>query len=332
MPEGLGESPRPPRAGLAPAYPGSVSRRAQLDPRLGVRVLASRRLHYDHPAERHDDRPAHVRAASGLAVHGGRLVVVQDDASFLAVVTGDGVSAIKLPRGMHGRRRFEVALGNKYDKLDLESVIALGDELWAFGSGSLPMRDKICRVRHGVVRVWDSAPFYDRIREAIGGAINLEGVAAVGDELWLFHRGNTSAADAGPAVIRTPTAALRAWIDAEAKLPAIVTVDGYDLGTIEGHRLGFTDAIADGDRVLYLATAEDSPDAVMDGRVVGSHVGVIAGGEVRAAPLVVDGRPVKAEGLALDPERPSHGWIVLDPDDPRTPTRLLEVELAGPWS
>lgn len=308
-----------------------MTRRAQLDPRLGVRVLASRTLHYDHPAEPHDDRPGHVRAASGLAVHAGRLVVVQDDASFLAVVASDGVSAIKLPRGMHGRRRFEVALGNKYDKLDLESVVAVGDELWAFGSGSLPMRDKICRVRHGVVRVWDAAPFYDRLREALASAINLEGAALIGGELWLFHRGNTGPRDAGPAVIRIEMVALRKWIDAASQLPAILAVDGYDLGAVDGHRLGFTDAIADGDRVLYLATAEDSPDAVLDGRVLGSQVGVISHGEVRATPLVVDGRAVKAEGLALDPARTTHGWIALDPDDPRTPTTLLEVELAGPW-
>jgi len=172
-----------------------VRRRTQLDPSLAVRVLASRPLPYTSDAPAHDDRPAHVRAASGIALHGGRLVVVQDDASFLAVVASDGVSAIKLPRGIDGRRRFEVALGNKLDKLDLESCVAIDDELWAFGSGSLPIREKVCRVRQGVVRVRDAEPLYRLLREAFGGPLNLEGAARVRDELWLFHRGNTGPDD-----------------------------------------------------------------------------------------------------------------------------------------
>ena len=131
-------------------------RRAKVDPALEVRVLGSRALRYDQPSDPRDDRPDHVRAASGLAIYGGRLVVVQDDASFLAVVASDGVSAIKLPRGLDGRRRFEVAIGNKLDKLDLESCIAIDDELWAFGSGSLPIREKICRVQHATPRVVDA--------------------------------------------------------------------------------------------------------------------------------------------------------------------------------
>jgi hypothetical protein len=68
-----------------------------------------------------------VRAASGVVRIGGDLYIVQDDASFFAVRRADGsVSAIDLPAGPGGRRRFEVALGNKMDKLDLESRRADG--------------------------------------------------------------------------------------------------------------------------------------------------------------------------------------------------------------
>lgn len=307
-------------------------RRVQVDEALAVNVIASRALRYDRPAEPGDDRPDHVRAASGLAVHGGRLVVVQDDASFFAVVTADGVSAIKLPRGLDGRRRFEVALGNKLDKLDLESCVAIGDELWAFGSGSLPIRDKICRVQHSQPRVLDAAPFYARLREALGSGINLEGVARVGDELWLFHRGNTGGSDLGPAILRVSLEAMRAWLDARAQLPTIDAIEGYDLGEIAGQRLGFTDAVAHAGRVLYLATAEATANAIDDGAVLGSQLGVISHDAVRAAPLVgPDGGPIKAEGLALDPERPGRGWVVLDPDDPDEPATLLDIELVGPW-
>jgi hypothetical protein len=307
-------------------------RRARLDPELGVRVVGARELPYDRPADPQDDRPDHVRAASGLAVHSGQLVVVQDDAQFLGVVGNDGVGALKLPRGLGGRRRFEVALGNKLDKLDLESVVAIGDELWAFGSGSLPIREKICRVHHGVPRVIDAAPFYARLREALGSALNLEGAARVGDWLWLFHRGNTGRADVGPAVFVVSIDGLRAWLEGRAGMPPVEEVVAYDLGHVGSRALGFTDAVAYGDRVLYLATAEAAANAVDDGAILGSQLGVIAADGVRAAPLAgLSGEPVKAEGLALDPDRPGHAWIALDPDDPNQPATLLEVELSGPW-
>ena len=41
----------------------------------------------------------------------------------------------------------------------------------------------------------------------------------------------------------------------------------YELGVIDGIPLGFTDATALGDAVLFSAAAEDSPDATRDGRV-----------------------------------------------------------------
>src|SRR5690606_19389198 len=93
------------------------------------------------------DRPAHVRAGSGLAWLGPRLVVVQDDASFLALLDAPDapVSAVALDHVAHGRRQFDDQRGNKKSKLDLEActvVCGRGDErMIAWGSGSLPIRE-----------------------------------------------------------------------------------------------------------------------------------------------------------------------------------------------
>jgi len=249
----------------------------------------------------------------------------------VAVVAGESVTAILLPRGSDGRRRFELALGNREAKLDLEACLAVDGELWAFGSGARPVREQICRVERGGARLVEAGPFYARLREALGGALNLEGVARVGAALWLFHRGNTGAGD-GPAVLEIELEALRRWLDGRGALPEVEGVVRYDLGALGGRRLGFSDACADRGRVFYLATAEASADAIADGRVLGSQLGVITDEGVRAAPLdAADGRPLKAEGLALDPERPDRAWIALDPDAPDEPAELLEVELTGPW-
>ncbi|HEY4181243.1 MAG TPA: hypothetical protein VGM90_30570 [Kofleriaceae bacterium] len=294
--------------------------------------MSTRALRYDTPSDPRDDRPAYVRAASGIAIQHGRLVIAQDDTLFFGVVSREGVSAMRLPRGLEGRRRFEVALGNKLDKVDLESCIVVDDELWAFGSGSLPMRDKICRVSEGVARMLDCAPLYARCREALDGCLNIEGAANVAGELWLFHRGNTGEHDPGPAVIRYSMEAFRAYL-AASPLPAILGVEEYTLGTIDGVRLGFTDAVAIGDRVLYLAAAEASANAVDDGRAAGSQLGVIdPDGRVRSAPITLDGKPIKAEGLALDPLAPTRGWVVIDPDDTEQPATLIDIELVGPWT
>lgn len=317
-------------------------RRASIDPRLSARITGVRPLVYTHDAHPDDDRPPHVRAASGIACDGRRLVVIQDDASFLATLEPDGtVHAIALPFGPNRRRRFEVALGNKLDKLDLESCVCVGDdEVWAFGSGSLPVRENIARLRGREASLVDASPLYRALRDALvrsargrpaegatSNILNLEGAAVVGDELWLCHRGNSGPSD-GPAIARLALAGLRALLEG-GDAPTIRAIDRYDLGRIGGSPLGFTDAAVRDGRVFYVAAAEASPDAIDDGAVLGSQLGVIDEAGVRAAPLVgLDGRPVKVEGLAFVGDRIV---VTLDPDDPAQPTPLCEVQLDGPW-
>ena len=161
--------------------------------------------------------------------------------------------------------------------------------------------------------------------------VNIEGACVVGKELWLFHRGNTGPHDAGPTVFRLAQAAFARWLASDGAMPEIDGALPYELGEVAGVRLGFTDAVAVGARVFYLAAAEASPNAIDDGAVLAAQLGVIEGDRVRAAPLMIDGVPVKAEGLAFDPKDPRHAWIAIDPDDVDAPARLYELELVGPW-
>jgi hypothetical protein len=281
---------------------------------------------------------------------GGRLVVIQDDCAFIGFVS-DQVTAMPLPRGPGGRRRFEDAIGNKADKLDLEACVVvpgdrtgegqLGDELWAFGSGSTPMREKIL-VYGFSTRLHDAGPLYRKLREELAApssnesfrvaqTVNIEGAALVGKELWLFHRGNTGPHDPGPVVFRLSRVAVQKWIASEGATPDIDAAVGYDLGLVDGHRVGFTDAVGVGARVFFLAAAEASSNAIDDGRVLASQIGVIDGDAVRMTTLEIDGVPVKAEGLAFDPANPRRAWLSIDPDDIAKPAKLYEIELVGPW-
>ena len=116
--------------------------RARRDHSLWATVLSRRPLRFAGGPDAAQDRPAHVRAGSGLAAAGGRLVVVQDDANFLALIDPgrpESARAIALPRGEDGARQFGDSRGNKHLKLDLEACVGTPDGSFvAFGSGSTP--------------------------------------------------------------------------------------------------------------------------------------------------------------------------------------------------
>ena len=300
---------------------------------------------------------------------GPRLAVVQDDAHFLALVDpATGLAdAVPLPRGSDGRRLFGARLGNKLQKLDLEACLTVSDPadgtalLLAFGSGATPERQRVAVVRglaagtaSAEVTVADASALYLALLvqpDFAGAELNVEGAACVatpaGPVVRLFARGNglgnalagaaDAAAGAAPANATSATCdlpldALLAHLLGTAPAPPPARVTRYDLGTLGGERLGFTDATPLGGGVLYLAAAERSADVLDDGPVTGSAVGRIAAdGSARWAPLTGPAGepfPRKAEGVA--PAGPGRLWVVLDEDDPDAPALLCDVALGGP--
>lgn len=326
---------------------------ARHDLSLGARVVRVVPLVYVAGADDALDRPAHVRAGSGLAWIGGTLAVIQDDAHFVALIdpqTGR-CRAVTLPAGEGGLRQFDDVRGNKRYKLDLEAALAVpdgrgGETLAAFGSGSTDRREQVLRVERLLdeepsIELQPASAFYARLREAAafsGSEMNVEGAAWRGGRIVLLNRGNGAPSeDRAPvdATCEVDWAALRAHLaDAANPAPSPGSIIQYDLGTIDGCRLTFTDAAAFGDGMIYTATAEASPNAVDDGPVAGSAVGVInADGEARYAVLrdaAGAGFDAKVEGVARGP-RPGTLYVVVDRDDPHRPSDLCEVELAGDW-
>jgi len=316
--------------------------RGRIDTSLRARVVSRTPLIYVENEDPCEDRPAFVRAASGIARFGDGFAIVQDDASFVALTGRDArARAIALPRGPDGRRRFEKRLGNKNEKLDLESCFAVGsgatERLFSFGSGSLPVRERVLVLcADGRPRVVDATELYRALR-ASGGFTgdappNIEGVAIVGGHVRVFHRANGEAGGTTRSVdIRLD--AFLAWIDGVGGLPVFSTPIRYDLGTISGVPLSFTDVSSHEATTFFLSCAEDSPDAIDDGAVLGSMLGVVAEGAARMAPLIDETRApqaLKAEGLVIDAEA-ARAFVVLDQDDPDVPSDLCEVALEGPW-
>lgn len=327
---------------------------ARRDPSLRARIVRTVPLVYAEGADAALDRPAHVRAGSGLAWIGGVLAVMQDDASFVALADpATGLCrAVTLPAGEGGLRQFDDLRGNKRHKLDLEACVAVpdgrgGETLVGFGSGSSARRERVL-LAEGLedadprIELRGASGFYARLREAAefaGSELNVEGAAWSGGRIVLLNRGNGAAGDdRGPvdATCQVDWPALRAHLADPAAHPAPSpeSIIAYDLATIDGCPLNFTDAAASGDILIYTATAEASPNAVDDGPVTGSAVGIIAGdGEPRFAVFeAADGTRFdgKVEGVARGP-RPGTLYVVVDRDDPHCPSELCEVELSGGW-
>lgn len=330
----------------------TAPRTVRPDPGLSARVLRTTPLLYAEGVDPALDRPAHVRAGSGIAWVGGRLAVVQDDAAFLALVdpATAHVRAIALEAAEGGIRQFDDLRGNKHLKADLEACVTVphggAEVLLAFGSGSSPMRERVLVAR----RLDTDAPSAELVhatalyaalraeRRFSGSEMNIEGAALVGSVVRLFNRGNGAARDGHLPVDAScdlPLAALLAYLDDPSRPPpAVEGVVQHDLDALDALRLGFTDATAHGGAVYFSAAAEDSPDATRDGRVAGSVIGVLddAGGRwtllLDAAGAPFDG---KVEGIAFWRDRPDRLWAVIDADDPERPSELCEIELSGSW-
>lgn len=318
--------------------------RARVVPGLAARVVSRRTLLYSRGADASLDRPAHVRAGSALAALGaGRLAVIQDDASFLAVVdlASGKVDDIAFP-SITGERQFDDLRGNKKRKLDLEATLALGDgSVIAFGSGSSDLRERIVLVAGDGVSIVEATDFYTELRASrtfSGSELNVEGAALDGDDIVFFQRGN-GAGEAVDATARVDAHALFAYLRGAAPSPALRSVTQWDLGrTATGVRLTFTDGARAPGGLAFLACAEDCPDATRDGPVSGVCIGRLddAAGKCEIGDVLAeDGSALldKAEGLAFadGAGRGRRAYVVIDKDDPALPSELLEIELGEAW-
>lgn len=259
-----------------------------------------------------------VRAGSALVRVGARLLAVQDDAFAAAWI--DPVAAAVTPVVLHGSGE---ALAKQH-KPDFEAAFLHRGRVWILGSGSRPNRCYLARVDpdRREAALFNALPLYGALERALGHAPNIEGAVPLADRLRLFHRGPGR----GGAASRSLDVPLDAL---ECGAPHVLAVARYDLGTLDGIALGFTDAVPlDDRRIAYLAVAEDTPDGIADGPIAGAAVGVLDGAGARWGLLrEADGHPCrrKVEGAVLEP---GGGWLLTDPDDAARPAELCRVELA----
>lgn len=327
---------------------------ASLDPSLHAIVDEVAPLFYSDGASPKHDLPAHVRAASAIRRLGPHLVIVQDDVNALAIRDDEGeIFPLMLARGHEGRRMFDDVIGNKRWKMDLEACALLPDRrLVAFGSGASPPRERIVVIsREAPAWIRDGAALYSALRAQrtfSGSELNIEGAVASGDQLLLFQRGNGERASGvqaeGALSNAAPVNAVGAldlgqfmrWLDdPAAAAPELVSITPFDLGAVANTVFGFTDAAVTADgRIAVLACAEDSPNALTDGPILGCRFGYLERGKQGSALRMTDimegsassnATRLKLEGIESRPGLDHEFDVVADADRPAEPSVLARL-------
>lgn len=292
---------------------------------MQVRVLSRTHLRFD------DGTP--VRAASAVARLGDGWLVAQDDATSAAWQRGGTVSRLRLLPPVEGLEEFSEAAGSKHLKPDLEAACGLEDgRVLLLGSGSTDARMRAVLVAvDGSTRVADLTPLYAAVQAALqlpAGVLNLEGACRRGGRLRWFHRGNPGADVPSSSVDVDLGALLAVFQGAWAGAVGVASVRHYPLGELHGVGLAVTDAVAlpDG-RVLVSAAAEDTPNAVDDGPVVGAALAVLDDHRVLAVAELPE--PHKVEGLAVHALTADGARLiaVVDADDASAASVRLELDV-----
>jgi hypothetical protein len=281
-----------------------------------IHVTKVRQLTLQAPSS--PERHRHLSAASGLVFAGDYLYVVADDEQSLGVFPAIGDAAGALMAIFSGELP-ATSSERKARKPDLEALTRLppfpgypDGGLFALPSGSRPNR------RTGALIPLD----------ARGGA---SGPPRLADRLRLLQRGGSR------------RHAENAWIDLilPEVLHAIATANSvdhatlvgtqiFDLGTIDGIPLAFTDgaALPDGS-IMFTAVAEDADNSYDDGPCVGAAVGM-AGNDGRLRFLERLDPTYKVEGIDARVEGDMITLLlVTDSDDENMPASLLAGEIPG---
>ncbi|CAN7426540.1 hypothetical protein LJR118_002767 [Acidovorax sp. LjRoot118] len=293
----------------------------------------------------HPRGQAHLSAASGLVRSGALLYLVADDEHHLGLLPAGAAVLQHLPQAplvqLHRILPGDLPAepkARKKRKPDLEALALLpaspahpSGALLALGSGSKPNRQRGVVIAldatgrpDGAAQVVDLSVLYAPLRSEFAD-LNIEGAFIGNDCLHLLQRGNKG--DARNACISYPLAPLLAWLaGTRTEPPVALRTTQFDLGSVDGVPLGFTDgaALPNGEGWLFSAVAENTDDSYADGECVASAIGWVGADGVleRMAPL--QGAP-KVEGIALAGDRL---LMVTDADDPERASRLLLIALA----
>ena len=270
-------------------------------------------------------------SASGVEIIGDTAFVIGDDSPYLYRLD----AATMAPTGrvaLFETTDFSSGRIPKPAKPDLECMAALTwpdgrAGLLLLGSGSRPNRARgwfvptEAEIPSIVPEALNLTLFYARLQDRlpVGAVLNLEAAATSATELLLFQR-TVGRAD-GAVVFVLPLAATLEFLVGISTVAPPGEVVWLALPAIGGCPAGFSGATFVDGHLFVAASVEDTADALLDGAVLGSFVGVVDVA-VRTSTFArlawADGRAYrgKVEGLAVRQQlAPGQFELLLVTDD-----------------
>ncbi|GAA4374335.1 DUF6929 family protein [Hymenobacter koreensis] len=290
-------------------------------------------------------------SASGIEVLGEVAYVIGDDSPLLYCLDAATLKP-NAPIRLFETAHFGTGRIPKNLKPDLECLTAASDAgqngLLIMGSGATAAREIGFWVdlpkHHGAeaeVHPLSLSVLYAAFRKALPGALvlNLESAAATATELFLLQRSVGTAA--GNLLFRGSLAGTLNLLRHRSHVVPAFRPQLYQLPSIEGKPAGFSGASVYKNKLFVTASVEDTVDAVADGAVLGSFVGIIDPQDTSTKALPVqmaqlqlpNGQPYrgKVEGVAVRREvSPHHYELLLVTDDDAGGSTAVVVELSMP--
>ena len=292
-------------------------------------------------------------SASGVEVVGDRAYIIGDDSPFLYCVDVHSFVAGE-PVTLFETAHFSTGRIPKSLKLDLESMTVVpgpsGEtNLLLLGSGATAARENgfwvvLTADAKAAATVYpvSLAGLYAALRGALpaGITLNIEAAATTQTELLLFQR--TVGSTAGNLVFHMPLQATLDYLRHRQTQVPTVRTQFYVLPTIDGKPAGFSGATVFNDTLFVTASVEDTNDAVADGTVLGSFIGILPSAKSKSAnstapttlPLtrlvLPDGQPYrgKVESVAVRRVlRPGQYELLLVTDDDAGGSTAVIVEV-----
>ncbi|TGE08196.1 DUF6929 family protein [Hymenobacter fodinae] len=225
-------------------------------------------------------------SASGIEVVGEVAYIIGDDSPFLYQLNAASLAAGERT-SLFETAHFSTGRIPKDLKLDLECLTVINTPgadagLLLLGSGATSAREQGFWVTlpsgaktGSTVYPVALSGLYAALRQHLpaGITLNLEAVAATTTELLIFQR--TVGSAAGNLAFRLPLPQVLHYLQHQTQAVPPIRTQLYQLPTIEGKPAGFSGATWFENQLFVTASVEDTQDAVQDGAVLGSLVGII---------------------------------------------------------
>jgi hypothetical protein len=226
-----------------------------------------------------------IGAASGLVFQENQLYIVSDNSSFLYHYLLETKELIKIPLTQNPQENIL-----KKEKFDFEALTQRGDKLYLFGSGSTENRNlRLCyNLKTHAISQRDLSKTYKKLIKKANisnNDFNIEGAFYHNQKWYLFQRGNGNNSRNGIFIVDKTNNLIHFF---EIRLPEINTIQAT-----------FTDAILLGNKIYFLAAAENTDSTYNDGEILGSFMGSIDLETMALESTIKISETNKFEGLTL---------------------------------